>query len=406
MEHFTFDKPYSDPNKPYSEPNKPCPVRSTTSTIIQGLFGPGAPSVPIFGSPAAIEELKLASTRDSLFVQPHDAHPEACISIAYWHLQRQGVFPDDEQIAELSRLGGLGDPAAGIAPEDYILREDNVVTSPPFKSLDVDKVLGALRVTAKHFSRYCEVVLGEPQYPIYQLGVVTLILKEDDAMSFKAELFPSRTDINPTSTAWLYRWCVSDGAGGYTEHWQAFDNGSFDLSRLSGATPAASQLLTPQTKSTKRRRVINESDNEFGTGLPMPRAPTKKARFSATAEPPDYLFQENPQGITGKTILNLARWYSNQELFERINAGLAAKGLALVETPNVTCRRITVAINSQAAAHKNMTRDELRRDLDHARAANGVRARMNIKTQALKEANKAAKARAQTSGSSYGEDDG
>ncbi|KAK3114746.1 hypothetical protein LTR53_006631 [Teratosphaeriaceae sp. CCFEE 6253] len=363
--------------------------------FITDLFGANTPGLPCHGTAAALDELVLAITRDKLFVQRlATANPGDSIKIAYQHLEKRGEFPSPDVLHELQQL-----PTNRIQGGQDIFHHQ-AHAAPLFKVLDVDKVLAVLHDTAKRFETYTDVYLSQPQKVAYQLGVITMTLDENDKPHFEARLFPSRDDSTPAKTLWMYRWCINDSAGGHEEHWRALGDGTFDPSNLrEHAEPPPTQPSTPISKGKKRARRASDVDDRdvVNTGLPTPESlPFRKRRLHADEEfldhePAEHLFADSPDLITGPAILNLARFYSNQELFERINIGLAAKGLPLITTENVITRRITVAIGAQATKSRNETGDSIRAGLQAARTANGVKARMYVKTKLVKEANRAAR---------------
>ncbi|KAK4541792.1 hypothetical protein LTR36_007324 [Oleoguttula mirabilis] len=377
------------------------PTRTSTDpqsccTFVKGLFGPGTPSAPVFGSAAAIDELTLAIQDDGLFIQRQGAPvPADNIKIAYQHLQQKGVFPQTEQLRSLQDLTPRDGLALGIDAEDYLLDPANAVTGiPPFKTLDVDRVLGALRIVAKYYNEYTTYSLEDPQTHAYQLGIITMTFILEDGPVFRAQLYPSQRDVPATGTLWLYRWCAADDAGSYKEQWRALGNGTFDMATLADFAPV---FAAPSVTSTNRKRAYGALE-DADAGLLPPEPDTAQPRvikrqrhsLTTTSVSDEQLFQQSPEKITGATILRLAAQFSNTELFERINDGLAAKNLPLVRTCNVITRRITLAIQSKAAQDKDLTAEEVRKELNEAREKNGVKIRKNVKAQETKEANRVA----------------
>ncbi|KAK3066650.1 hypothetical protein LTR53_016920, partial [Teratosphaeriaceae sp. CCFEE 6253] len=143
--------------------------------FITDLFGANTPGLPCHGTAAALNELVLAITRDKLFIQRlATASPADSIKIAYQHLEKRGEFPSPDVLHELQQL-----PANQIqGGQDNFHHQAHA--APPFKVLDVDKVLAVLHDTAKRFEAHTDVFLGQPQKVAYQLGVITMTLDEND----------------------------------------------------------------------------------------------------------------------------------------------------------------------------------------------------------------------------------
>ncbi|KAK5118709.1 hypothetical protein LTR85_007915 [Meristemomyces frigidus] len=383
--------------------------------FISNLFGFATPNVPVFGSEEAIAELTSAIDRDSLFIQPQGTPlPSDNIKIAYQHLQRKGVFPQAAQLQGLRELTPQAGLALGISPEDYVLDPADAVTAtPPFKTLDVDRVLGALRAVAKYFNKSGNHAVENSQTHAYQVGIVTMTVEPDGGPLFQAQLFRSQHETPPNGTLWLYRWCVGDGAGSYHEKWRALGDGTFDMATVSDDVQ---QVLSPPLVNHTNKKRAHDTLNDADAGVEdqtvttasddQPQRSTKKQRrnLDPASVPDDALFTQDPESITGPIILRLASHYGNTELFERINDGLAAKQLPLVRSCNVITRRITLAIQSRAARSKELTVESVRKELNEAREKNGVRARMYAKTRVTKEANRAAEKGTVSGAAEYVED--
>ncbi|KAK0266799.1 Cut9-interacting protein scn1 [Friedmanniomyces endolithicus] len=373
--------------------------RSATCCFVYNLFGINTPPVPVYGSVAAIDELIKAIVEDGLFIQRHaTARPTDSIKVARHHLEKKGDFTDDIQLrafydisddADLPELDGL---------DGNLLFKQHPVVALPFKTLEVEGALAALIRAAKHHEFYSNMMFGQAQQPVYQLGVVTMTSDAYGAPHFEAQLFSSRADAIPTSTLWMYRWCIAAADGGYREQWRALSDGTFDFQGYARSLlTQRGQQIKPVNHAKKRTGSYLDEREEYAID-PSLSAPEsnhrgKRARPDQVFPldyPMDHLFHDTPERITGATILHLARFYSNQELFRHINDGLTAKGMKNLKEENVVTRRITCAISSQAS-NSQMTGPEIREELDEARRVNGVRARMIRKTMAKKEANRAAK---------------
>ncbi|KAK1079528.1 hypothetical protein LTR33_006308 [Friedmanniomyces endolithicus] len=386
-------------NDQYAQMPEDQQEQPTTCCFVYNLFGINTPAVPVCGSVAAIDELIKAIVEDGLFIQRHaTARAADSIKVAHPHLEKKGDFTDNDQLrafypvpadAELPVLNGL---------DDELLFKQYPVVVLPFKTLDVDETLTALIKAAKYHAFYANIVFGQVQEPVYQLGVITMTLDVYGASHFEAQLFPSLSDAIPTSTLWMYRWCIAAADGGYEERWRALSDGTFDIQ---GYARSISAQRGQQVKSVNQARKrtgthLDEMDEyaiDPSLSAPESNHRGKRARPDLVYpldEPVNHLFHDSPERITGATILHLARFHSNQELFRNINAGLTAKGMKNLKEENVVTRRITCAISS-LASNSQMTGRKIREELDEARRVNGVKARMVRKTMAKKEANRAAK---------------
>ncbi|KAK4973098.1 hypothetical protein LTR42_006392 [Elasticomyces elasticus] len=361
------------------------------------LFGPNTPVVPVCGTVAAIGELFVAVESYGLYIQPFaPSNPADNIDLACQHLLRRGRFPDVKIQRELH-----GVPTGGELPvcegwDIGMLFKQPCVGFPAFKMIDIDATLENLQKLGKHHSLYTDVVLTARQDPVYQLGVITMTFDDNNSPCFHAQIFPARDDIKPTDTIWMYRWVVGTADGGYGEQRRAMSDSKIDESQYTAAPLQQIQAIAPETTGTKRpRSEVDDDDMQvMDFNLPPTEAVDHRNKRSRpdsdqkNNEPTDNLFTETPDRIKGETILRLARFYSNQELYNLINEGLAAKGFKPLKDENVVTRRITCAINSQAIANRGLTGPEIRKDLDDARKANGVKERMRVKTLAKKEANR------------------
>jgi len=378
--------------------------------FIKHLFGPKTPAVPVYGSSAAIDELNVAISRDGLFIQPQGTpEPSNNIKIAYQHLQQKGVFPQTEQLKVLHDTTMQGGEAMSVGMKDFdVSLPPEVTGSPPFKVLDIMRVLGTLRIVEKYYDEYVSQVLGDPETHAYQLGVITMTKRAGDGPSFNVQLFQSKADAEPTGTLWLYRWCIFNGVGGYDEQWRAVGDGKFDMKTLPETTPMVPELTAKFTKKRARDDTDRTDENiDPDNSPPVPsthtQRPAKRHRQRRASIPDEQLFSHDPDNIRGEIILRLAHHYSNAELLDRINTGLAAKGLQRIKNANVITRRITIAIKAQADDDEKNVKI-IRKSLNGARRANGVRERVNAMMQATKEKNRIAKAMAE-GGAEDGDED-
>ncbi|KAK5138483.1 hypothetical protein LTR08_000069 [Meristemomyces frigidus] len=360
------------------------------------LYGPGTTRAPILGSAAVLDELTQTIDRDRLFIQrPATSHPTDVIKIAYHHLQQHSLFPQAEEITGLRSFSPSGDSAMGIELRDPVLDIADAVTGkPPFRTRDVDCILGALRILARQHEECTNDFFEQPQEFSYRLGVVTLLLDASGRPKFTAQLLPSREGVVVMGTLWLFRWCAKDGSGACTEAWRAFGDGTFDMETLgepdrvfrSPPEPLATAPEAPHI--LERAGVVQTPHVDADDYAEHPAREPRPHQPSSTALSDEQLFAHDPDRIRGAAILRLARFYSNTELFERVNAGLAARGAQGVASANVITRRITLAIQAKAAKSEGLTIALVRRELNEARRANGVRARMNARAQETRGANR------------------
>lgn len=359
--------------------------------FIERLFGPNEPNVPVRGTGRALDELLLAVQRDGLFVQlPGQPEPVANIKVAYQHLQRKGVFPQTEQLRALHALGPRDGVALGIGPEDYVSEPAKAAIGiPPFKTLNVDRVLKALRIVARYFNQDTSSHLEDPWTHAYQLGIVTRTVQLDGRPEFKAQLYLSQYDVPSTATLWLYRQCTPDGVGSYNERWRALGDGTLDVATLADAPIFASTSSTTNYKARKWHETADEPDDHSPTSESneQQKRSTKRQRrdpnSALTADEQlfedEQLFMKDPRSIIGPPILRLAHHCSNTELFERTNEGHVANRLSLIANSNVITRRITLAIKAKVRHNTELTVQGVREELNEARVRNGVKARMDAR---------------------------
>ena len=358
--------------------------------------------MPVTGTSEAIGGLTRAVSHDSLFIQSTSAPtPEGNVKIAYQHLQQQGLFPLVEQLGELHSPTMQGGLAPGLEPEDWDLRRVPAPqSSPPFQTLDVCQVLGTLRIVAKFYDGLMASSGYAASLPqnAYQLGIITQTMRLDGTPWFTAEVFQSRPEVQTTGTLWLHRRCTANGRGGYDEHWRALGDRTFDSNTLAELPPllAASFPDVPPVAAASRKRIRGMTEEAENATAPqsaeLSQRAIKRTRHEQPAVPDEQLFEHDPDSIRGEAILRFARHYGNTELFERVNKGLAAKGMTELRSANVITRRITCAIQGRTGNDKEAAK-RVRKELNEARRVNGVKERVNATTMETKEKNRAEKER-------------
>ena len=336
------------------------------------------------GSEGALAELAVAVDHDHLFIQhPITPRPKNLIKIACQHLQQNGLFPQTELMSSLQAFSSFETAASGDG--NHVLgRASVVIGKPPFKTLDVKCILDGLRGLARRYEDWTNSRLELPVEYSYSLGIVTMLLDTNGNPKFAAQLFSSEVDKFATGTLWLSRSCIRDRSGGYTEEWRAFGDGTFDMSTLeqpvTGFVSQAQPAALGDHDMFDHACIGQTPEPDSDTDLPVTTSHLHQATISVPEED-ERLFEVDPNSIRGPVLLRLACFYGNTELFERINAGLAAKGLSLLADSNVITRRITVAIDSTVLASVDLTYGLVRTELNEARKVNGVVARMRARAR-------------------------
>lgn len=361
--------------------------------FIDALFGPNTPAVPVFGSQDALNDLINAIGMHGLSIQAQTEEvPHTAVELAYRHLQLSGEFPTHENTSSLCSMTDNDRIAVGI---DMSKANTEPVTGhPAFVTLDVHQMTRVLFAVGQYHEQYALRVHGVPQRFAYQLGIVTMTM-QGSAPSFQAELYTAhKENVQPTNTIWLYRWFFNG-----KEHWRAIGAGVPDAPQ-----PNMTTVLqpTPVNANNKKRlhSMLEEADSDGNSGQGTV-SPQGKQRFTGP-EVSNLTFdqilagQAGPIGdsaqlITRNVILHVARYYSNTEIFYKINAALAVNGKKPLKYMNVITRRITVAISSLATKSHRESAD-IRAALNAARKATGVTKRMRAFTAQKKAANNAVKA--------------
>jgi hypothetical protein len=237
---------------------------------------------------------------------------------------------------------------------------------PPFKELDMAIVLANLRAVA----RYQELLTGIK--PVFQVGVLTLTVSGIDHQFFAQTLSAEAGEA--TDTVWLYRWCTMEIDGQYEEHWRPFD-APMGVQSNPHTTLPPNQTILPNP--TDHRVVPNPAETTPNPTPPQqppkrPRAPKHKRwqHFEHKYLSDDELFAAPADLLQGPAILRLAHSYSNQAIFDRINAA-RPEGTG-IRSVNVITKRLTHAIQAAAKASGRSVQ-EIRAEVTAAKSRNGVR---------------------------------
>ena len=336
------------------------------------VFGPGTAAVPVWGAKESIAALSRAleaglgiHNTTSTTGKSEASH---AVEIVVGWLQRTGKAPFD-----LQEISGLSDEqrkdygfeplAVAIDPAASV--QDMGV--PPFKDLDMAVFLASLRVVA----RYQELFTGVK--PVFQVGELTLTVQGGEHQFFAQTLMTEAGEA--TDTVWLYRWCTMNLDGQYEEHWRPFDAAVGAQTYPDVALPQNQTVLPNPTDHS----VVVPNPPET---TPKPAAPQQQPKgqrapkhkrwqhFEHQYLSDDELFAVAADLLQGPAILRLAHSYSNQDIFDRINAARpVGTGIRSV---NVITKRLTHAIQAAAKASGRSVQ-EIRAEVTAAKYRNGVR---------------------------------
>lgn len=346
---------------------------SSTCRFLKGLFGPQSGSVPVWGHQDTLAQLALALDAGLSIsnTTPTTGISEAshAMETAVGWLQKNGKAPYNLQ--NVSALSDEQRIAHGFEPSTALKDPATSVQNmgiPPFKDLNMAMFLAGLRVAA----RYQQLTTGVK--PVFQVGVVTLTVQGIEQQFFAQTLLAELGEV--TDTVWLYRWCITGLYGQYEEHWRAFDGPV-------GSTPQAHVM--PQTvyyDAANSSASSNPSDtaSEFASLHQEPkqtRAPKHKCweHFEHACLSDDELFAGPSELLQGDAILRLAHSYSNQAIFDRINAA-HPEGMR-IKSVNVITKRLTHAIQLAAQAYGRSVHD-IRAQITEAKSQCGVRHRGKV----------------------------
>lgn len=336
--------------------------------FLYGLFGPNSDPAPVWGNQQTLALLSNAldtglSISDTKSTTGQSEASHAMETAVGW-LQKSGKVPFDlQKVSGLSdeQRVALGFEPASVASNPAASVQDMGV--PPFKNLDMAMFLAALRFVA----RYQQMKVGSK--PVFQVGVLTLTVQGMENQFF-AQILASEAG-EATDTVWLYRWCVLGLDGEYEEHWRPF-NGPVGVNPHPPAVVPQQQPIihnpTDNVNARKRSHATSEPS--------APQAPFKKTRqqrhqhFHHAQFSDAELFASPSELIQGDAILRLAHSYSNQDIFNRINAG-KAEGTG-VKSVNVITKRLSHAVEV-AAKTSGKSEQEIRAEMSEAKRARGVR---------------------------------
>jgi hypothetical protein len=339
--------------------------------FLNGVFGPGTAAVPVWGAKESLATLAHAlesglSIHNTTSTTGKSEAAHAVETVVGW-LQRNGKAPFDlQRITELSdqQRRDFGFEPSTVALDPAASVQDMGV--PPFKELDMAIVLANLRAVA----RYQELLTGIK--PVFQVGVLTLTVSGIDHQFFAQTLSAEAGEA--TDTVWLYRWCTMEIDGQYEEHWRPFD-APMGVQSNPHTTLPPNQTILPNP--TDHRVVPNPAETTPNPTPPQqppkrPRAPKHKRwqHFEHKYLSDDELFAAPADLLQGPAILRLAHSYSNQAIFDRINAA-RPEGTG-IRSVNVITKRLTHAIQAAAKASGRSVQ-EIRAEVTAAKSRNGVR---------------------------------
>jgi len=340
--------------------------------FLNDVFGPGTDAVPVWG---AKENLATLAHALEIGLSIHNTTSTTGVSeashsigaVVGW-LQRTGKAPFD-----LQNIAGLSDEqrkdldfeptTVAIDPAASSIQDMGV---PPFKNLDMAIFLASLRAVA----RYQELLTGSK--PVFQVGVLTLTVQGINQQFFAQTLMTEAGEA--TDTVWLYRWCTVDIDGQYEEHWRPFDAPTAVQSYPDVTFPPI-QTIPPNPTIPS---IIPNPPSTTQTPTP-PQQPPKRQRapkhkrwqhfehqYLSDAE----LFAAPADLLQGNAIIRLAHGYSNQDIFDRINAA-RPEGTG-IRSVNVITKRLTHAIQAAAKASGRKVQ-EVRAEITAAKYRNGVK---------------------------------
>ncbi|GAB7335193.1 hypothetical protein MBLNU13_g07618t1 [Cladosporium sp. NU13] len=340
--------------------------------FLNGLFGPGTAPVPVWGAKENMAALAHAldmglSIHNTTSTTGKSEAFHAVEAVVGW-LQRTGKAPFDLQ--EISGLSDEQRKAYGFEPRMEAMDPAASVQDmgvPPFKDLDMAIFLASLRT----FARYQELLTGSK--PVFQVGVLTLTVQDTREQFFAQTLMAEAGEA--TDTVWLYRWCTMDLNGHYEEHWRPFDSPVGVQSYPDVALPQDQTVLPNATDHSVAIPYPSETTKKPAPPQQLPkrqRAPKHKRwqHFEHQYLSDHELFAATADLLQGPAILRLAHSYSNQDIFDRINAA-RPEGTG-IRSVNVITKRLTHAIQAAAKASGRSVQ-EIRAEVMAAKYRNGVR---------------------------------
>jgi hypothetical protein len=341
--------------------------------FLNGLFGPDSAPVPILGSQQNLTLLARAldaglsiSNTTSTTGLPEASH---AMETAVGWLQKTGKAPIDLQkvlgLSDEQRVA-LGFEPAAVASDPASSVQDMGV--PPFQNLDMAKFLASLRFVAR-----CQ-QLKTGFKPVFQVGVLTLTVQGSEKQFFAQTLATELGEV--TETVWLYRWCVYGVDGDIDEHWRAFDG---PVGVQTFPTGVSSQQQTAVHNAADQANISSSLNAPPAATAPQPKARKPRAKgwqhFSYDHLSDNDIFAEAPSLLQGGVILRLAHRYSNQVIFEKINA--AHPQGSDIRSVNVITKRLTHAIQVEAQATGRSVQD-IRAGIAEAKSSLGVIHKMKV----------------------------
>jgi hypothetical protein len=339
--------------------------------FLNGLFGPNSAPAPILGSQqnltllarALDAGLSMSNTTSTTGLSEASHAMETAVA---W-LQKTGKAPTDlQKVSSLSdeQRVALGFESTAVAFDPASSVQDMGV--PPFNTLDMAKFLASLRFVAR-----CQ-QLKTGFKPVFQVGVLTLTVQDSEKQFFAQTLATELGEV--TETVWLYRWCVYGIDGQVDEHWRAFD-GPVDVQTLPTGVP--SQQHTNTHNATDHGNLSSSHSSVATSSQLKARKPRAKGwqHFEYAHLPDNELFAEAPSLLQGAVILHLAHRYSNQAIFENINA--AQPQGSGIRSVNVITKRLTHAIQVEAQASGRSAQD-IRAEIAETKSSLGVIHKMKV----------------------------
>lgn len=342
--------------------------------FVSGLFGQNSEPAPVWGSRENLSHLAQALASGSSILQatsttglPECSH--ATITVAT-QLQEAGRLPSMANLLEVQNLSDQQRIALGFEPRKPESSRMQEMGVPPFKDLNVSSFIDALRFAA----RMQEVRTGSR--PILQVGILTLTVQGIEQQFFAQTLAVEAGEV--TATVWLYRWCIMGPDGQYEEHWRPFDN------IVDAPNATMQQGLTPSSHTGSYQTATSTDATDQPSQQPQPQRIQlqKRTRKPRTRHFQSFrhqhlsdaeLFRAPADLLQGDAILRLSHSYSNQEIFERINAN-TPNG---VRSVNVVTKRLTHAIQDAAKASGRSER-EIRAEIVQAKTRNGVKNKSKV----------------------------
>jgi hypothetical protein len=341
--------------------------------FLNGLFGPNSAPAPIFGSQQNLKLLARALDAGLIISNTTSttglSEASHAMETAVAWLQKTGKAPMDlQKVLSLSdeQRVALGFESTAVASDPAPSVQDMGV--PPFNTLDMAKFLASLRFVAR-----CQ-QLKTGFKPVFQVGVLTLTVQGSEKQFFAQTLATELGEI--TETVWLYRWCVYGVDGQVDEHWRTFD-GPVGVQTLPTGVPYQQQ--TAVHNAADQANISSSLNARPAATTSQQKARKSRAKgwhhFQHAHLPDNEIFAEAPSLLQGAVILHLAHHYSNQAIFENINA--AHPQGSGIKSVNVITKRLTHAIQVEAQATGRSVQD-IRAEIAEAKSNLGVIHKMKV----------------------------